>query len=156
MQQQQSRSERARANVDRSIDDLLVRSIVVDRPGRLTPAAATTKRQPQQDSNSAPWQAGCPGLGLSRSSKTDDDDDDGDMTIMTMTMTMIRADQTRLPLLIPLLSRQLNHTHYNTILLSIIIILLSITLLFVHTQACGNRIPIVGFVVCLFVCGVCV
>jgi len=41
------------------------------------------------------------------------------------------------------------------VLLSIIIILLSITLLFVHTHACGNRIPLsASSFVCLFVCGV--
>jgi len=68
--------------------------------------------------------------------------------------SIICIDQSAPIKLLPLL-RQSNHTHYNTILLFIvifvvIIILLSITLLFVHTQACGNRIIIVGFV-CLFV-----
>ena len=74
--------------------------------------------------------------------------------------SIIRIDQSAPIKLLPLL-RQSNHTHYNTILLfivifAVIIILLSITLLFVHTQACwGNRIIIVGFV-CLFVVWWCV
>ncbi len=59
-----------------------------------------------------------------------------------------RADRTPPPL-----KAIKSHTDNTTILLSIIIIaviiiLLSMSLLFVHTQACGNRIPIVGFVSC--------
>ena len=112
------------------------------------------KRQPKQDSNQSATtvvsSASAMELRLTLITAAKQQRNDVDFA------SIIRIDQSAPIKLLPLL-RQSNHTHYNTILLfivifAVIIILLSITLLFVHTQACGNRIPIVGFVVRLFVC----